>query len=187
MSQCEPGSWADRASGRCVQCSEACYECSGPGPRNCRTCHGLAYLTPETSCSLSCPHGTHPDHATYECRPCHASCAACSGPGGQNCTACAWSGLLTSGQCDLCPRGKYRDSGEIQCAACHHTCDTCSGPREDNCESCGQGLEFDDLSKTCFTKGFTAHILSSILVTTIWLLGRRDAAINAFASQYKCV
>ena len=182
MSQCEPGSWADPASGRCVQCSEACYECSGPGPRHCLTCHGLAYLTPASSCSLSCPPGTWPDPATYECRPCHASCAACSGPGGENCTACAGPGLLTSGQCALCPRGQYTSS-ETQCAACHHTCDTCSGPHEDNCESCGQGLVFDDLSKTCSSTGFTGHNFSSILVIAVWLLGR-DASINAFASHY---
>lgn len=183
MSQCGPGTWADQASGQCVRCSEACYECSGPGPRHCLTCHGLAYLTPASSCSLSCPPGTWPDPATYECRPCHASCAACSGPGGLNCSSCPRLGLLTSGQCALCPRGQTLDTGRTQCTACHHTCDTCSGPREDNCETCAKHLVFDDLSKTCSSKGFTAHNLSSILVIAIWLLGR-DASINALASPF---
>ena len=180
MAQCEPGSWADPDTGQCVQCSEACYECSGHGPQHCLTCHGLAYLTPASSCSLSCPPGTYPDSATYECRPCHASCSTCSGPGGQNCTECAEPGLLTSGQCSLCPRGQFRDRG--QCSLCHETCDSCSGPRDDNCESCDQGRVYDNLSNTCSSKGFTAHNLSSILVIAIWLLGR-DALINAFASK----
>ena len=169
MSQCGPGSWPDPARGECVRCSESCLECSGP--RTCLACHGLAYLTPTSSCSLLCPPGTHRDSATYECRPCHASCSACSGPGGQNCTECPGRGRLISGQCRRCPRGQYLDSDTRQCAPCHPSCDACSGPRENNCESCGQGLLFDDLANTCSYKGITAHN-SSILVIAIWLLGR---------------
>ena len=171
MSQCEPGYFANIATGTCDKCNDMCYECHGPHTDMCLSCHGLSYLSSGTW-TTSCRDRMYPDQDKHVCQECHSTCATCHGPGGHNCSTCPAQSLHKDGMCVTCPPGRYLNSGTHSCDKCHESCYTCSGPEEDACLTCQPHMSLDPHSSTCSVYDPDSHNLSTFLVIVLWLLGK---------------
>uniref|UniRef100_A0A674NA07 Proprotein convertase subtilisin/kexin type 5b n=1 Tax=Takifugu rubripes TaxID=31033 RepID=A0A674NA07_TAKRU len=119
----------------CRKCDHSCYECLGPGERNCSSCVS-GYNLEAGACVVSTickdgeylsPHGT--------CHLCDITCLQCTGPEREDCTSCATSWFFDEGRCGVrCQRGRFAEGN--QCSFCHHTCQECTDDGPDNCTSC---------------------------------------------------
>ncbi|KAG8011985.1 Proprotein convertase subtilisin/kexin type 5 [Nibea albiflora] len=119
----------------CKKCDHSCYECLGPGERNCSSCVS-GYNLEAGACVVStiCKDGEYlSQHG--KCHLCDATCTQCTGPEIEDCTSCHKSWFFDDGRCDLrCKKGRYATGR--QCHLCHHTCQECTDEGPDNCTSC---------------------------------------------------
>ncbi|KAM7391946.1 hypothetical protein PAMP_022592 [Pampus punctatissimus] len=119
----------------CRKCDHSCYECLGPGERNCSSCVS-GYNLEAGACVVStiCKDGEYMSkHGT--CHLCDITCMQCTGPEREDCTACPPTRFFDDGRCDIrCQTGRY-PMGR-QCHLCHHTCHECTDEGPDNCTSC---------------------------------------------------
>jgi hypothetical protein len=129
---CEPGSYRDQGTGRCIWCHKYCTTCDGPSPLDCLSCMtGYALVsssdppvpiaTGPARCQRECLTGYYPSSsAPNECLLCDSSCATCTGPGRVSCLTCV--------------TGHYLEG--TQCLPCHHWCASCSQESSFKCSSC---------------------------------------------------
>ncbi|KAG7223418.1 hypothetical protein INR49_015521 [Caranx melampygus] len=121
----------------CKKCDHSCYECLGPGERNCSSCVS-GYNLEAGACVVStiCKDGQYlSKHGT--CHLCDATCQQCTGPESEDCTSCPESRFFDEGRCTiLCPTGRFAKGK--QCYHCHYTCHKCTDEGPDNCSSCNQ-------------------------------------------------
>ncbi|KAJ3604400.1 hypothetical protein NHX12_029141 [Muraenolepis orangiensis] len=119
----------------CKRCDHSCYECAGPGERNCTTCvSGYTFEGGACLVSTICKDGEYISHSG-KCHRCDVECEQCTGSEGDNCTSCPASRFLDDGRCaTYCRRGRYALDG--QCYLCHHTCHECKDGGLFNCTSC---------------------------------------------------
>uniref|UniRef100_A0A3Q3MWA6 Proprotein convertase subtilisin/kexin type 5b n=1 Tax=Mastacembelus armatus TaxID=205130 RepID=A0A3Q3MWA6_9TELE len=122
------------------RCDQSCYECLGPGERNCSSCVS-GYNLEAGACMVStiCKDGELSYLSKHgKCHLCDATCLQCTGPEKDvrlYCTACSACRFFDNGRCDIrCQRGRY-EVGR-QCHLCHHTCQECTDDGPDNCTSC---------------------------------------------------
>ncbi|XP_068615246.1 proprotein convertase subtilisin/kexin type 5-like, partial [Brachionichthys hirsutus] len=121
----------------CKKCDRSCYECSGPGERNCSSCVS-GYNLEAGVCVVSTickdgeylsPHGV--------CHLCDITCLQCTGPEREDCSSCPATRFFDDGRCDIrCQKGRYAMGG--QCHLCHHTCQDCTDAGPDSCTSCDE-------------------------------------------------
>uniref|UniRef100_A0A8C5FU44 P/Homo B domain-containing protein n=1 Tax=Gadus morhua TaxID=8049 RepID=A0A8C5FU44_GADMO len=119
----------------CKRCDHSCYECAGPGERNCTTCVS-GYTFEDGVCLVStiCKDGQYLSHSG-KCHPCDVSCGRCGGPESNDCISCPDSRFFDDGRCEcFCRRGHY--AMDRQCDLCHHTCHECNEDSLFNCTSC---------------------------------------------------
>ncbi|KAK9523367.1 hypothetical protein VZT92_019778 [Zoarces viviparus] len=119
----------------CKKCDHSCYECSGPGERNCSSCVS-GYNLEAGACVVStiCKDGEYMSRHG-KCHLCAATCQQCMGPESEDCTSCPTSWFYDDGRCDIsCQTGRYAMGR--QCHLCHHTCHECTDEGPDNCTSC---------------------------------------------------
>uniref|UniRef100_A0A8C4EH67 Proprotein convertase subtilisin/kexin type 5b n=1 Tax=Dicentrarchus labrax TaxID=13489 RepID=A0A8C4EH67_DICLA len=119
----------------CKKCDHSCYECLGPGERNCSSCVS-GYNLEAGACVVStiCKDGEYLSRHE-KCHLCDATCFQCSGPEREDCTSCPVTRLFDDGRCDIrCQKGRY--AMDKQCHLCHHTCQECTDEGPDNCTSC---------------------------------------------------
>ncbi|XP_061623990.1 proprotein convertase subtilisin/kexin type 5b isoform X1 [Phyllopteryx taeniolatus] len=119
----------------CKKCDHSCYECLGPGERNCSSCVS-GYNLEVGACVVStiCKDGQYMG-GHGKCRLCDATCLECTGPEREDCTSCTPTRLFDEGACVIrCQRGRYAMAGE--CHRCHPTCHECTDEGPDNCTSC---------------------------------------------------
>ncbi|KAA8592193.1 hypothetical protein FQN60_017648 [Etheostoma spectabile] len=119
----------------CKKCDHSCYECSGPGERNCSSCVS-GYNLEAGACVVStiCKDGEYMSRHG-KCHLCDATCLQCVGPEREDCTSCPATRLFDDGRCDIrCQTGRY--AMERQCHLCHHTCHECTDEGPDNCTRC---------------------------------------------------
>uniref|UniRef100_A0A3P9MI74 Proprotein convertase subtilisin/kexin type 5b n=1 Tax=Oryzias latipes TaxID=8090 RepID=A0A3P9MI74_ORYLA len=119
----------------CKKCDTSCYECSGPGERNCSNCIS-GYNLEAGVCVVStiCKDGEYlSKHG--ECHLCDITCERCTGPEREDCTSCPPTRLYEEGKCVIrCQLGRYSKEG--LCSLCHHTCQACTDEGPDKCTSC---------------------------------------------------
>ncbi|KAM3611892.1 uncharacterized protein V6R79_025475 [Siganus canaliculatus] len=119
----------------CKKCDHSCYECLGPGERNCSSC-ASGYNLEAGACMVStiCKDGHYlSQHGT--CHLCDATCQQCKGPEREDCTSCPTTRFFDDGRCDIrCQKGRYAMGR--QCHLCHHTCQECTDEGPENCTSC---------------------------------------------------
>uniref|UniRef100_A0A3B4AJU9 P/Homo B domain-containing protein n=1 Tax=Periophthalmus magnuspinnatus TaxID=409849 RepID=A0A3B4AJU9_9GOBI len=123
----------------CKKCDHSCYECLGPGERNCSTCVS-GYNLEGGACVVStiCKDGEYLS-AHGKCHLCDVTCLQCSGPERDDCTRCPTHRFFDEGRCDIrCQRGRY--TLDKQCYPCHHTCSECTDAAPYNCTSCDKDV-----------------------------------------------
>ncbi|KAJ0067867.1 hypothetical protein NL108_011448, partial [Boleophthalmus pectinirostris] len=123
----------------CKKCDHSCYECLGPGERNCSTCVS-GYNLEGGACVVStiCKDGEYMS-AHGQCHLCDATCQQCSGPEREDCIHCPPTRFFDEGHCVIrCPKGRY--TLDKQCYPCHHTCHECTDAGPDNCTSCDKDV-----------------------------------------------
>ncbi|XP_067378152.1 proprotein convertase subtilisin/kexin type 5b isoform X1 [Channa argus] len=119
----------------CKKCDHSCYECLGPGERNCSSCSN-GYNLEAGACIVStiCKDGEYVSKHG-KCHLCDATCLQCTGPEREDCTSCPATRFFDDGQCDIrCQAGRYAVGRE--CHLCHHTCQECTDEGPENCTSC---------------------------------------------------
>ncbi|KAM3849768.1 proprotein convertase subtilisin/kexin type 5-like, partial [Diretmus argenteus] len=119
----------------CKKCDHSCYECLGPGERNCSTCVS-GYNLEARACVVStiCKDGQYMSQHGL-CHLCDVTCQQCMGPEREDCTSCPLTRFFDEGRCDIrCQRGRYTMGR--QCHICHHTCHECNDEGPSNCTSC---------------------------------------------------
>uniref|UniRef100_H3D124 Proprotein convertase subtilisin/kexin type 5b n=1 Tax=Tetraodon nigroviridis TaxID=99883 RepID=H3D124_TETNG len=119
----------------CRKCDHSCYQCSGPGERNCSSCMS-GYNLEDGACVVStiCKDGEYLS-LRGECHLCDVTCLQCTGPEREDCTSCSTSWFFNDGRCaHRCPRGRFAEGN--QCSFCHHTCQECTDEGPENCTSC---------------------------------------------------
>ncbi|XP_078141236.1 proprotein convertase subtilisin/kexin type 5b isoform X1 [Centroberyx gerrardi] len=142
VSTCSPGYYLSEQTSdngqvlrSCKKCDHSCYDCSGPGERNCSTCVS-GYNLEAGACVVStiCKDGEYMSRHG-KCHLCDATCQQCMGPEREDCTSCPATRFFDDGRCDIrCQRGRYAMGR--QCHLCHHTCQECNDDGPDNCTSC---------------------------------------------------
>uniref|UniRef100_A0A671VLW9 Proprotein convertase subtilisin/kexin type 5b n=1 Tax=Sparus aurata TaxID=8175 RepID=A0A671VLW9_SPAAU len=118
----------------CKKCDHSCYECLGPGERNCSSCVS-GYNLESGACVVStiCKDGEYMGHR--KCHLCDVTCQQCTGPEREDCTSCPATRFFDDGRCEIrCQKGRYAMGR--QCHLCHHTCQECTDEGPDNCTSC---------------------------------------------------
>uniref|UniRef100_A0A672HAL6 Proprotein convertase subtilisin/kexin type 5b n=1 Tax=Salarias fasciatus TaxID=181472 RepID=A0A672HAL6_SALFA len=119
----------------CKKCDSSCYECLGPGERNCSSCVS-GYNLEAGACVVStiCKDGEYwSEHG--KCHLCDATCQQCTGPEQEDCTSCPATRFFDGGRCDIrCRAGRYAMGR--QCHPCHPTCHECTDEGRDKCTSC---------------------------------------------------
>uniref|UniRef100_A0A673CQX7 P/Homo B domain-containing protein n=1 Tax=Sphaeramia orbicularis TaxID=375764 RepID=A0A673CQX7_9TELE len=126
-------------NGQVQRCDHSCYECLGPGERNCSSCVS-GYNLEAGACVVStiCKDGEYMSKHG-QCHLCDATCEQCSGPEREECTRCPATRFFDDGRCDIrCQKGRYT-LGK-QCHLCHHTCQECTDAGPDNCTSCDKDM-----------------------------------------------
>ncbi|XP_047448534.1 proprotein convertase subtilisin/kexin type 5b isoform X2 [Mugil cephalus] len=121
----------------CKKCDNSCYECSGPGDRNCSSCIS-GYNQEAGACVVStiCKDGEYMSERG-ECLQCHSTCLHCTGPKTEDCTSCPATRFFDEGRCDTrCQTGRY--TAGRQCHPCHYTCQECTSEGPDSCTGCGR-------------------------------------------------
>lgn len=119
----------------CKKCDSSCYECLGPGERNCSSCNS-GYNLEAGACVVStiCKDGEYLSKHN-KCRPCDPSCLRCKGPERDDCTSCPATRFFDEGHCDTrCQKGRYAVGR--QCRLCHYTCQECTDEGADSCTTC---------------------------------------------------
>uniref|UniRef100_A0A8C6TYA3 Proprotein convertase subtilisin/kexin type 5b n=1 Tax=Neogobius melanostomus TaxID=47308 RepID=A0A8C6TYA3_9GOBI len=117
------------------RCDHSCYECLGPGERNCSMCV-TGYNLESGACVVStiCKDGEYTSDKGF-CHLCDATCLQCSGPEKEACTQCPPTRVFDDGRCNIrCQKGRY--TLDKECFPCHHTCQECTDAGPDNCTSC---------------------------------------------------
>ncbi|CAL8344486.1 unnamed protein product [Lota lota] len=119
----------------CKRCDHSCYECAGPGERNCTTCvSGYTFEGGVCLVSTICKDGEYINHSG-KCHLCDVTCEQCAGPESDDCTSCPASRFFNNGRCEIfCGRGHY--GMDRQCHLCHHSCHECNDDGLFNCTSC---------------------------------------------------
>uniref|UniRef100_A0A8C6Q3I3 Proprotein convertase subtilisin/kexin type 5b n=1 Tax=Nothobranchius furzeri TaxID=105023 RepID=A0A8C6Q3I3_NOTFU len=120
----------------CKKCDNSCFECLGPGERNCSSCNS-GYNLEAGACMVStiCKDGQYMNKHG-KCHLCDVTCEQCTGPESEDCISCPETRFYADGLCVIrCPTGRY--AAERQCHLCHHTCQACDDEGPDNCTSCG--------------------------------------------------
>ncbi|XP_061789194.1 proprotein convertase subtilisin/kexin type 5b isoform X2 [Nerophis lumbriciformis] len=123
----------------CKKCDHSCYECLGPGERNCSSCVS-GYNLEAGACVVStiCKDGQYMGRHD-KCLLCDATCQECTGPESEDCTSCPATRLFDEGACVIrCQRGRYATAR--QCHRCHHTCLECTDEGPDNCTACDKDM-----------------------------------------------
>ncbi|XP_010777410.1 proprotein convertase subtilisin/kexin type 5b isoform X2 [Notothenia coriiceps] len=119
----------------CKKCDHSCYECLGPGERNCSSCVS-GYNLEAGACVVStiCKDGEY--MSTHgSCHFCSVTCLQCTGPEREDCSSCPATRFFDDGSCVIrCQLGRY--AMERQCHLCHHTCKECSDQGPEHCTSC---------------------------------------------------
>ena len=146
---------------------ETCYDCNGATSSHCIQCTGTYLnLSPQGSCSSSCPDGYYLDIAYWQCRQCYQgsgstyyTCATCSGGAFNNCNSGNSGSFFYGNGCrNPCPNGYWGDPSTNTCKTCHSStigpdfsCATCSGGASNNCNSCNSGsfLYLNKCQSTC--------------------------------------
>ncbi|XP_077377227.1 proprotein convertase subtilisin/kexin type 5b isoform X4 [Festucalex cinctus] len=123
----------------CKKCDHSCYECLGPGERNCSSCVS-GYNLEVGACVVStiCKDGQYMG-GHGKCHLCDVTCLECTGPERDDCTSCPSTRLFDEGACVIrCQRGRYAMAKE--CHRCHHTCHECTDEGPHNCTSCDKDM-----------------------------------------------
>jgi len=126
------GRWGIGIGGTCRLCPNHCAVCSGPD--TCQACKDHRYLTPQGTCSMTCPPGFYQNlvgEYGSTCELCGPDCNLCLS--GCLCIQCKNSLYLgPSGNCgQTCPRGFYKVAPKPHgtggtCQACPAHCDECT-------------------------------------------------------------
>uniref|UniRef100_A0A8D3C3B0 Proprotein convertase subtilisin/kexin type 5b n=1 Tax=Scophthalmus maximus TaxID=52904 RepID=A0A8D3C3B0_SCOMX len=131
----EQTSDSGQAQRSCKKCDHSCYECLGPGERNCSSCVS-GYNLEAGACMVStiCKDGEY--RSTHgRCHLCDVTCLQCTGPEREDCTSCPATRFFDEGRCNIrCQAGRYAMGR--QCYLCHHSCHECVDEGPDNCTSC---------------------------------------------------
>ncbi|AWP07188.1 putative proprotein convertase subtilisin/kexin type 5-like [Scophthalmus maximus] len=141
MSRCPPGTFANKTSGQCEDCSEGekqqecvrchadCASCDGPGLDDCDVCRNAKAVRYNGECLAECLNSTYYDETANECRGHEpSSCLSCDIDRRRDASGhCVWVN-----QCSL---HSYKDQ-DGECRQCHKLCHRCSGPGKDNCLNC---------------------------------------------------
>uniref|UniRef100_A0A8C6U283 Proprotein convertase subtilisin/kexin type 5b n=1 Tax=Neogobius melanostomus TaxID=47308 RepID=A0A8C6U283_9GOBI len=142
VSTCSSGYFLSEQSldnGAVQRCDHSCYECLGPGERNCSMCV-TGYNLESGACVVStiCKDGEYTSDKGF-CHLCDATCLQCSGPEKEalSFVRCFHScRVFDDGRCNIrCQKGRY--TLDKECFPCHHTCQECTDAGPDNCTSCG--------------------------------------------------
>uniref|UniRef100_A0A8D3DY87 Proprotein convertase subtilisin/kexin type 5b n=1 Tax=Scophthalmus maximus TaxID=52904 RepID=A0A8D3DY87_SCOMX len=132
MSRCPPGTFANKTSGQCEDCSEGCCASCHGNSSHCLSCESHHFLL-EHSCRSHCPEGYYTTGT--ECHRCPAHCSECNHDG--LCEKCAQYYFLHEAQCvDDCPDGYFASEKQQECVRCHADCASCDGPGLDDCDVC---------------------------------------------------
>uniref|UniRef100_A0A7N6B092 P/Homo B domain-containing protein n=1 Tax=Anabas testudineus TaxID=64144 RepID=A0A7N6B092_ANATE len=122
-------------NGQVQRCDHSCYECLGPGERNCSGC-ASGYNLEAGACMVStiCKDGQYMS-SHGKCHLCDATCQQCTGPEREDCISCPATRFFDEGRCDIrCQAGRF--AAGMQCVPCHHTCKECTDEGPDNCTLC---------------------------------------------------
>ncbi|XP_069157214.1 extracellular matrix organizing protein FRAS1 [Procambarus clarkii] len=142
--ECGMGFYPHTQRNICLSCDPRCHTCSGPGHKNCSSCHKGATLHKRNTgfeCLTKCYHHRYlaPDTT---CQTCHSSCNVCTldlaNTTTSICLRCKSDhNIRESDHCvHECSRGYYHDVESDSCQKCHPRCDTCVGPHFNNCKTC---------------------------------------------------
>uniref|UniRef100_A0A4W6GBR1 Proprotein convertase subtilisin/kexin type 5b n=1 Tax=Lates calcarifer TaxID=8187 RepID=A0A4W6GBR1_LATCA len=138
VSTCSTGYYLSEQTsdnGQVQRCDHSCYECLGPGERNCSSCVS-GYNLEAGACVVStiCKDGEYLSKHGL-CHLCDATCLQCTGPEREDCISCPPTRFFDDGRCPIrCQTGRYALGR--QCYLCHHTCQECTDEGPDNCTSC---------------------------------------------------
>ncbi|XP_030000063.1 proprotein convertase subtilisin/kexin type 5-like [Sphaeramia orbicularis] len=126
VTRCRPGTFANKASGQCDDCSRGCVVCQDA--QHCQKCRKGLYLQDDkcvTSCQRGFPQGV-------VCQPCVPQCASCQG-NASHCMSCDEQYFLVDHSCrSQCPEGYY--TSDKECHSCPEDCLECT---EDGlCQKC---------------------------------------------------
>ena len=170
---CPSGTFNDKTTMRCVECSYPCTECSSE--TECLICYNSLFFNKgEKHCVTAgdCPIKTYPDEDTSACEMCDPSCLTCYGPYKDQCTSCnEILGYLklegSYGNCKeiACKENQYFDSEKLICESCQSPCGQCESeelcitcmkgyisfpssiPNRVKCEKCPYGFDYDSKGK----------------------------------------
>ncbi|XP_049434017.1 proprotein convertase subtilisin/kexin type 5b isoform X1 [Epinephelus fuscoguttatus] len=124
--RCPPGTFANKASSQCEDCSKGCVICQDA--QQCQHCRNGLNLQ-NGGCVVECQRGF-PQGGV--CHPCAPECTSCQG-NSSHCLSCEAQYLLLDHSCrSHCPEGYY--TSKTECHRCPAHCEECN--RDGLCKKC---------------------------------------------------
>lgn len=160
FSDCPNGTYADRISRQCKQCSLECNTCNGPTNSNCLECNfaeGFGGLQTTGICTkVLCPKDSFVNinltMRNVTCQLCHPTCATCNGFGPQSCLTCVQSlhpvQASNGFQCMTCKQISIGYTTDVQ-GNCQEICGDGKNLGQYQCDD-GNKINGDGCSSTCF-------------------------------------
>ncbi|KAM9360686.1 proprotein convertase subtilisin/kexin type 5-like [Symphorus nematophorus] len=128
MSHCPSGTFANKVTSRCEDCSKGCVRCQDA--QQCQRCLKGHYLH-NGGCVVECERGFPQDGVCQSCAP---VCTSCKG-NSSYCLSCETQYLLLDHSCrSHCPEGYY--ATETECHRCPAHCRECN--QDGLCQKCDQ-------------------------------------------------
>ncbi|CAD8121248.1 unnamed protein product [Paramecium sonneborni] len=132
---------------KCLNCNQACNECTGGENYQCLTCSG-GLQQYQGKCYTVCPLGTIGVNGI--CQSCTFNCDVCVGTNVYDCTQCSEQKFILNGQCyDICPPSYQADLTTFKCEFCIDNCEACI---QSTCHLCLSGYFYQN--GLCYTQCF---------------------------------
>jgi len=184
LNTCPDGYFSNDVNNTCDLCSNACRTCFGPSNQQCVSCaKNLVLLTvsPNFSCSSSCPDQFWINKIYYTCEICDVTCQTCTSGSPYDCLTCVTGRYMRYGICYIkcpsgtfandatimcetsCPQMFYGDSNLAKCVQCDESCAICFGSGNNQCSKCNANYVLQGTSclEQCY-ENFYLNTLTNI-------------------------